>query len=108
MNLFASLVDRALGRAPVLQRRRPTVFEPVKHAVLATRENAMDSLREEQSFTETESSAPRETKVLRAEPDETRAKSQQESSNISTVTPKANDITIVEEQPAFKPSDREA
>jgi hypothetical protein len=28
-DLFASLVDRALDRAPVLQRRQPTLFEPV-------------------------------------------------------------------------------
>jgi len=102
MNLFASLVDRALGRAPVLQRRRPTVFEPVKNAVLATRDST-DLLREEQSYAEAENPGPRETTVLRADPDETRAESQAERLNASsTVTPRANDITIVEEQPAFK------
>ena len=102
MNLFASLVDRALGRAPVLQRRRPTVFEPAKNAVLATRDST-DLLREEQSYAEAENPGPRESTVLRAEPDEARAESQAERSNASsTLTPKANDITIIEEQPAFK------
>ena len=28
-DLFASLVDRALDRAPVIQRRQPTLFEPI-------------------------------------------------------------------------------
>lgn len=31
-DLLASLVDRALDRAPVLQRRQPTLFEPVAEA----------------------------------------------------------------------------
>jgi hypothetical protein len=108
MNLFASLVDRALGRAPVLQRRRPTVFEPAKNAVLATRDT--DLLREEQSYAEAENPIPRETKVVRSDPDETRVTSPTErvSGNTSTVTPKANDITIVEAQPAFKASAPEA
>jgi hypothetical protein len=104
MNLFASLVDRAFGRAPVLQRRRPTAFEPAKNAVLATRENTFDSLREEQSFAEVETPAPREvSKVGDNRTDESRVKSPPESSN-ATVIPQATDITIVEEQPAFKAS----
>jgi hypothetical protein len=108
MNLFASLVDRAFGRAPVLQRRRPTVFEPAKNAVLATRENTFDSLREEQSFAEVETPAPREvSKVGENRTDESRVKSRPESSS-ATVIPKATDITIVEEQPAFKASAPEA
>jgi hypothetical protein len=108
MNLFASLVDRAFGRAPVLQRRRPTVFEPAKNAVLATRENTFDSLREEQSFAEVETPAPREvSKVVENRTDESRVKSPPESSS-ATVIPQATDITIVEEQPAFKASAPEA
>lgn len=104
MNLFASLVDRALGRAPVLQRRRPALFEPARNAVLTTRDNPIDSLREEQSYSEAESPAPREmtSRVLPAEPDEPQANSQPNIT--STVTPRANDITILEEQPAFKSS----
>lgn len=110
MNLFASLVDRALGRAPVLQRRRPTLFEPVRNAVLTMRDNTIDSLREEQSYAEAESPAPREmTQVLKADPDDSRANSKPASSNAtSTITPRATDITLVEEQPAFKPADRDA
>jgi hypothetical protein len=106
MNLFASLVDRALGRAPVLQRRRPTLFEPAKNAVLTTRDNTMDSLREEQSYAETESPIPREmSKVADNRSDESRAESQPQRSNTaSLVTPRATDITLVEEQPAFKAS----
>lgn len=110
MNLFASLVDRALGRAPVLERRRPTVFEPAKNAVLNTRQSALDSLREEQVFADAETPAPRAmtNDVLHDEHVDSRAKSQPASSNAtSTVIPKATDITIVEEQPAFKPSNRE-
>ncbi|HEX5883373.1 MAG TPA: hypothetical protein VFY67_02395 [Pyrinomonadaceae bacterium] len=110
MNLFASLVDRALGRAPVLQRRRPGLFEPAGNVVLPTRNNTMDLLREEQSFAEAKSSAGQETttKVTNS-PEDSRAKSQPASSNTaSTVTPRATDITLVEEQPAFKPRDREA
>lgn len=109
MNLFASLVDRALGRAPVLQRRRPGLFEPAGNAVLATRENPTDFLREEQSFAEAESPAPRLAKVTNTEPQDSQTKSQPASSNTSaTVTPRATDVTLVEEKPAFKPVDREA
>lgn len=104
MNLFASLVDRALGRAPVLQRRRPAVFEPVRNAVLSTRENTFDSLREEQSYTEAESPAPRKVNTAsNIEPEDSTATSQH-SNVTSMVTPKATDITIVEEQPSFNPS----
>jgi hypothetical protein len=111
MNLFASLVDRALGRAPVLQRRRPGLFEPAGNAVLATRDNPADFLREEQSFAEAKSSAGQETttRVTNADAEDSRAKSQLPSSiTTSTVTPRATDVTLVEEQPAFKPVDREA
>lgn len=108
MNLFASLVDRALGRAPVLQRRRPTLFEPAGNAVLSTRDNTMDLLHEEQSYAEAESPVARTDKV-NTDQDEARATSQLPSSNAAaTVTPKATDITLVEEQPAFKPVGREA
>lgn len=110
MNLFASLVDRALGRAPVLQRRRPSLFEPAGNAVLATRDNPTDFLREEQSFAEAKSSAGQETttNVTITHPDDSRTKSQLPSSNTTaTVTPRATDITLVEEQPAFKPVERE-
>lgn len=34
-DLFASLVDRALDRAPVVQRRQPTLFEPIAPTSLA-------------------------------------------------------------------------
>ena len=111
MNLFASLVDRALGRAPVLQRRRPGLFEPAGNVVLTTRDNTMDLLREEQSFAEAKSSAGQETttKVTNIDTADLRTKSQLPSSNTAaTVTPRATDITLVEEQPAFKPRDREA
>lgn len=111
MNLFASLVDRALGRAPVLQRRRPGLFEPAGNAVPATRDNPTDFLREEQSYAEARSSAGQETttKITNIDPEDSRAKSQPASSNTAaTVTPRATDITLVEEQPAFKPVDREA
>lgn len=107
MNLFASLVDRALGRAPVLQRRRPTLFEPAGNAVLTTRDNPMDLLREEQSYAEAERPVARTDKVVNTDQEVTPAKSQ--PSNVSAmVTPRATDITLVEEQPAFKPADREA
>lgn len=107
MNLFASLVDRALGRAPVLQRRRPTLFEPAGNAVLTTRDNPMDLLREEQSYAEAERPVARTDKVVNTDQEVTPAKSQ--PSNVAaTVAPRATDITLVEEQPAFKPADREA
>ncbi|HEY0730143.1 MAG TPA: hypothetical protein VGD38_18800, partial [Pyrinomonadaceae bacterium] len=87
MNLFASLVDRALGRAPVLQRRRPGLFEPAGNAVLTTRDSSTDFLREEQSFAEAESPAPRFAKVANTKPQDTRAKSHPSSSNTAaTVT----------------------
>ena len=109
MNLFASLVDRALGHAPVLQRRRPTLFEPAGNAVLSTRDNTMDLLREEQSYAEAESPALRTEKVANTDQGDLQAKSQPASSMAAaTVTPRATDITLIEEQPAFKPADREA
>jgi hypothetical protein len=109
MNLFANLVDRALGRAPVLQRRRPTLFEPARNAMVTMRDNTIDSLREEQSYAETESRASRETNKVVDQSDESRVESQPERSNAtSTVKPQATDITIVEEQPAFKASGPEA
>jgi len=108
MNLFASLVDRALGHAPVLQRRRPTLFEPAGNAVLTTRDNPTDLLREEQSYTEAESPVARTDKIVNTDQEDSRAKSQPARSNAAaTVTPRATDITLVEEQPAFKPADRE-
>lgn len=103
MNLFASLVDRALGRAPVLQRRRPTAFEPVKNAM--ARDNTIDSLREEQSYVDVESSATRKTDKDENSLDEPHVQSQPKTSDAaSTVTPRATDITIVEERPVVKPS----
>jgi len=109
MNLFASLVDRALGRAPVLQRRRPTLFEPARNVMMTTRDNTIDSFSEEQSYAEAESPASRAMNKVVDRSDESRAESQPErSNNRSTVTPRATDITIVEEQPAFKTSVSEA
>ena len=103
MNLFASLVDRALGRAPVLQRRRPTAFEPVKHAMVTTRDDAIDSLREEQSYVDVDTSSRRETSNVGESRSELSVDSQPKPSVASSrVTPKATDLTIVEEQPAFK------
>lgn len=39
-DLFASLVDRALERMPVLQRRQPTLFEPVAVAAFTEKSKA--------------------------------------------------------------------
>jgi hypothetical protein len=74
--------------------------------MLTTRDNTVDSLREEQPHAEAESPAPREmSKVV--DRSETRVESQSERSNtISTVTPRATDITIAEELPAFKTPER--
>jgi len=106
MNLFTSLVDRALGRAPVLQRRQPTIFEPTKNTVLtADRDHAFDSLREEHFYAEAESAAPRNAIQIHNEIEEFEAKPQRSSSSI--VKPQATDVTIVEAPPAFKPKDRE-
>jgi len=106
MNLFTSLVDRALGRAPVLQRRQPTIFEPAKNTVLTTdRDHALDSLREEHSYAEAESAAPGKATQVHNEIEEIEAKPQRSSSSI--VKPQATDVTIVEAPPAFKPKDRE-
>ena len=105
MNLFASLVDRALGRAPVLERRRPTLFEPARNVMLTTRDHTIDSLREEQSYAEVESPAPQDVNKVVNRSDESRAESQPERSSVtSAVTPRGTDITIVEEQPTFKAS----
>lgn len=57
-DLLASLVDRALDRAPVLQRRQPTLFEPVVEAAFSERSqfgNA-SSLPEEETLAERDSS----------------------------------------------------
>jgi hypothetical protein len=109
MNLFASLVDRAFGRAPVLQRRRPALFEPARNVMTTTRDSTGDSLREEQSYAEAESPAPRAMSKIVNGSDESRVESQTERSNVTAkVTPRATDITIVEEQPAFKASVPEA
>jgi len=51
-DLIASLVDRALGRTPVLERRPASVFEPVGDGVFTSRRTANDGLEEEESFSE--------------------------------------------------------
>jgi len=48
-DLFASLVDRSLGRAPVLERRQPTLFEPAIDAAFSE-----PSLQEKENFVEGE------------------------------------------------------
>ena len=72
--------------------------------MVTTRDNTIESLREEQSYAEAESPQPREmSKVVDNRSDDSRVDSQRERSNVtSTVTPRATDITLVEEQPAFK------
>jgi hypothetical protein len=48
-DLFTSLVDRTLGRAPVLQRRQPTLFEPAVDAAFS-----VPSLQEQVNVVESE------------------------------------------------------
>ena len=48
-DLFASLVDRSLGRALVLERRQPTLFEPAIDAAFSE-----PSLHEKENFVESE------------------------------------------------------
>jgi hypothetical protein len=61
INLLANLVDRALERAPVLQRRQPSPFEPVHDAALTLRhDDAGDSLVEDEMFAESKSAILKE------------------------------------------------
>ena len=58
-DLFASLVDRALDRTPVLQRRQPTLFEPAIDAAFSERSRSANAmgLEEKESIVESEPSA---------------------------------------------------
>lgn len=50
INLLSSLVDRTLERAPILQRRQPSLFEPVNDAAMMTRHDHFeDSLPQEET-----------------------------------------------------------
>jgi hypothetical protein len=52
-DLLASLVDRALDRAPILQRRQPTLFEPVMEAAFNQRPQIETaSIEEKDTFVE--------------------------------------------------------
>ena len=53
-DLLASLVDRALDRAPVLQRRQPTIFEPAAEAAVSERSQFgnVSSLAEDETSVE--------------------------------------------------------
>jgi hypothetical protein len=57
-DLFASLVDRTLGRAPVLERRQPTLFEPAIDVAFSE-----PALQETENFVESEP-PPREPKQV--------------------------------------------
>ena len=57
-DLLASLVDRALERTPVLQRRQPTLFEPVAGAAFG-----------KQSQSENEASLEEQETVIESRPD---------------------------------------
>jgi hypothetical protein len=59
-DLFASLVDRALARAPVLERRQPTLFEPATDAALSE-----PSLQEKVDFVESQPSAEQPKQVAK-------------------------------------------
>jgi hypothetical protein len=105
-NLLASLVDRTLERAPVLQRRQPTLFEPVKEAMLTRRLDGGYSLREEEMLAESEkpvSQAP--TSEVNAVIGKPRSSSRPQKSNgAATLIPQAIDVTTVEEKPKQQPS----
>jgi len=107
INLLAHLVDRALERAPVLQRRQPSLFEPVKDAVLTRRLVGGDSLREDEMSAESEkavSQAP--TSKANNVIGEPRSSSRPQKSNgDATLIPQAIDVTAVEEKPKQQPSD---
>jgi hypothetical protein len=52
-NLLINLVDRAMERANLLQRRQPTLFEPVKDAAMTIRrDDVSDGLRVEEMLAE--------------------------------------------------------
>jgi len=59
-DLFASLVDRSLGRAPVLERRQPTLFEPATDAAFSE-----PLLQEKENFVESESPATQSQQFFR-------------------------------------------
>ncbi len=59
-DLFASLVDRSLGRAPVLERRQPTLFEPAIDAAFSE-----PSLQEKENFVESDPPAREPKQVLK-------------------------------------------
>jgi len=59
INLLANLVDRALERAPVLQRRQRSLFEPAKGAALTRHhDDAADSLHEDEMLAESQPATP--------------------------------------------------
>jgi hypothetical protein len=60
-DLFASLVDRALARTPVLERRQPTLFEPAVDAAF----NEPAGLQEKESVVEAEPASERPKQVIR-------------------------------------------
>ncbi|HXS00831.1 MAG TPA: hypothetical protein VN724_09675, partial [Pyrinomonadaceae bacterium] len=59
-DLFASLIDRSLGRALVLERRQPTLFEPAIDAAFSE-----PSLQEKEIFVESEPPAAPSQQLFR-------------------------------------------
>jgi hypothetical protein len=107
INLLASLVDRTLDRAPVLQRRHASLFEsPRVAAVSLTPEHAGEPLREDDEQSDTKmpltQKTPRdmgETTIAEPRP-RSRATHPQAA---AMLVPEATDVTAVEAKPPFQP-----
>jgi hypothetical protein len=72
-DFLSNLMDRALGRAPTLERRRPSIFEPV--AAERGRAIAVETAQEEE--TPQEAPVPHSAHTLAAQPDSVPAEPQQ-------------------------------
>jgi hypothetical protein len=96
-DFFTSLVDRALDRTPVLERRQPTLFEPVSESAAAFGEQSVVSpLRENEVVVESTHSPFPQTRV------------ENNVSRISQVPLPRDEIRLqsVETQPAPAPGPR--
>lgn len=86
-DLLASLVDRALDRAPVLQRRQPTLFEPIPEASFSEQSQIrnMPPLAEEEIVVESRPSLARQKLSINAPlPQPSLRREEQESQPVET------------------------
>lgn len=111
VNLLTNLVDRALERAPVLQRRPRSAFEPVKESTPIRRhEDADNRLSEDEVFAESERAVrPKPTsKVNNLRIDDGRSSSREQHDSNATITPieQPIEVTAIEPKPRRRSPDR--